>query len=82
MLRSANPRYFGSENTSPAINVGTGSSLPVVEQLGRFALAYKGAQKSDNLVPNNTTFFNITVGVDEDGNLYQPQTCKCLSMEC
>jgi hypothetical protein len=76
MLRSANPRYFGSKNTSPAINVGTGSSLPVVEQLGRFALAYKGAQKSDNLVPNNTTFFNITVGVDEDGNLYQPQTAS------
>ena len=74
MLRSANPRYFGSENTSPAINVGSGNTLPAVEQLGRFALAYKGAQKSDNLVPNDTTFFNITVGVDEDGNLYQPQT--------
>jgi hypothetical protein len=76
MLRSANPRYFGSENTSPNINVGTGNTLPAVEQLGRFALAYKGAQKSDNLVPNNTTFFNITVGVDEDGNLYQPQTAS------
>lgn len=76
MLRSANPRYFGSENTSPAINVGSGSTLPAVEQLGRFALAYKGAAKSDNLVPNDTTFFNITVGVDEDGNLYQPQTAS------
>ena len=73
-LRSANPRYFGCENTSPAINIGSGSSLPVVEQLGRFALVYKGAGKSDNLVPNSTTFFNITTGVDEDGNLYQPQT--------
>ena len=76
MLRSANPRYFGCENTSPAINVGSGSTLPAVEQLGRFALAYKGAAKSDNLVPNDTTFFNITVGVDEDGNLYQPQTAS------
>jgi hypothetical protein len=74
MLRSANPRYFGSENTSPAINVGTGSTLPAVEQLGKFALVYKGAERSDNLVPNNTLLFNITVGVDENSNIYQPQT--------
>jgi hypothetical protein len=72
--RITNPRYNGCENTSPNINVGSGSSLPVVEQLGKFALAYKGAGKSDNLVPSDTTFFNITVGVDEDGNLYQPQS--------
>ncbi len=42
--------------------------------MGKFAFSYKGAGKSDNLVPNDTTFFNITVGVDEDGNLYQPQS--------
>jgi hypothetical protein len=74
IARITNPRYNGCENTSPNINVGSGSNLPVVEQLGKFALAYKGAGKSDNLVPSDTTFFNITVGVDEDGNLYQPQS--------
>jgi len=72
--RISNPRYDGCENTSPNINIGSGNNLPVVEQLGKFAFSYKGAGKSDNLVPNDTTFFNITVGVDEDGNLYQPQS--------
>jgi hypothetical protein len=74
IARSANPRYNGCSNTSPDINIGLGNNLPVIEQLGNFALVYKNGGKSDNLIPNNIIFFDIVVGVDEEGNLFQPQS--------
>ena len=69
--RIANPRYNGCENTSPDINVLSGSKLPVVEQLtSYFAYSLGGG----NTLAERSGSGNYQIGflVDEIGNVIKP----------
>ena len=69
--RIINPRYNGCENTSPDINVPSGSKLPVVEQLTSY-FAYSLGGGNTLAERSGSGNYPIAYLVDEVGNVIKP----------
>ena len=69
--RIINPRYNGCENTSPDINVLSGSKLPVVEQLTSY-FAYSLGGGNTLAERSGSGNYPIAYLVDEVGNVIKP----------
>jgi hypothetical protein len=69
--RIANPRYNGCENTSPDINVLSGSKLPAVEQLTSY-FAYSLGGGNTLAERSGSGNYPIAYLVDEVGNVIKP----------
>jgi len=69
--RIANPRYNGCENTSPDINVISGSKLPAVEQLTSY-FAYSLGGGNTLAERSGSGNYPIAYLVDEVGNVIKP----------
>jgi hypothetical protein len=70
-LRSANPRYNGSKNTSPDFNVGAGNTLPSVE-IDQTYFAYFDWVGGTNYEIINKAGFHIKYLIGDDGTVLTP----------
>ena len=71
IARSANPRYFGSRNTSPDFNVGNNGGEPSVESEHTYFAYFDGFGGTTAEIIPKTAFF-VKFLVDELGNVYTP----------
>ena len=70
-LRSANPRYNGSKNSSPNFNVGYNSEKPAVEGDHTYFAYFEGfGGTTAEIIPK--TAFIVKFLIDELGNVYTP----------
>jgi len=70
-LRSANPRYNGSKNSSPDFNVGYNSENPAVEGDHTYFAYFEGFGGTTAEIIPKTAFF-VKFLIDELGNVYTP----------
>lgn len=69
--RVANPRYNGSENTSPDFNIGYGSSVPAVESDHTYFAYFDWVGgTTPEIIPKSG--FNIKYLIDDSGNVVTP----------
>lgn len=71
--RVTRPRYEGSKNTSPDVNVKTGNQLPSIEQTKAFFLYSRGGNFNTIADRSGSALYNIGFMVDDQGNTYEPQ---------
>ena len=81
MVRSANPRYFGSRSTSPGFNqipvTGSGiGQLPNVEQTIPYFIYTPGGRGGTLAELSGSGNYVIGFVVDEDGKIYKPNTTE------
>ena len=71
--RVTRPRYEGSKNTSPDVNVKDGNQLPSVEQTKAFFLYSRGGNFNTIADRSGSALYNLGFMVDDQGNTYEPQ---------
>lgn len=69
--RITNPRYYGSKNTSPDVNVGEGNLEPAVESDGTY-FAYFDWVGGTTAEVINKAGFHIKYLIDSNANVYTP----------
>ena len=71
--RVTRPRYEGSKNTSPDVNIKNGNQLPSIEQTKAFFLYNRGGNFNTIADRSGSTLYNIGFLIDDQGNTYEPQ---------